>query len=68
MLGGADNPNDELPSYITGADIVTCSFNIAHTCATRNTQHFPVAVLPAPDTYHSTGAGLQAFQWYYATC
>ncbi len=23
MLGGADNPNGELPSYITGAD--TCS-------------------------------------------
>ncbi|RDO63245.1 hypothetical protein C4A71_01977 [Escherichia coli] len=22
MLGGADNPNGELPSYITGADIV----------------------------------------------
>ncbi|SRI84615.1 InsB [Shigella sonnei] len=21
MLGGADNPNGELPSYITGADI-----------------------------------------------
>ncbi len=25
MLGGADNPNGELPSYITGAD--TVSFN-----------------------------------------
>ncbi len=24
MLGGADNPNGELPSYITGADIKTC--------------------------------------------
>ncbi|CAK0664869.1 hypothetical protein FGAF1005_44930 (plasmid) [Escherichia coli] len=23
MLGGADNPNGELPSYITGANIVT---------------------------------------------
>lgn len=23
MLGGADNPNGELPSYITGADIKT---------------------------------------------
>ena len=23
MLGGADNPNGELPSYITGADIIT---------------------------------------------
>lgn len=23
MLGGADNPNGELPSYITGADIMT---------------------------------------------
>ena len=22
MLGGADNPNGELPSYITGADIL----------------------------------------------
>ncbi len=22
MLGGADNPNGELPSYITGADII----------------------------------------------
>ncbi|GAB0727881.1 hypothetical protein NB16F79_43270 [Escherichia coli] len=22
MLGGADNPNGELPSYITGADMV----------------------------------------------
>ncbi|ETE07455.1 hypothetical protein V413_18920 [Escherichia coli LAU-EC8] len=22
MLGGADNPNGELPSYITGADTV----------------------------------------------
>ena len=22
MLGGADNPNGELPSYITGADIM----------------------------------------------
>ncbi len=22
MLGGADNPNGELPSYITGANIV----------------------------------------------
>jgi len=25
MLGGADNPNGELPSYITGADNGTCS-------------------------------------------
>ncbi len=25
MLGGADNPNGELPSYITGAD--TCLMN-----------------------------------------
>lgn len=23
MLGGADNPNGELPSYITGADKIT---------------------------------------------
>ncbi len=23
MLGGADNPNGELPSYITGADTIT---------------------------------------------
>lgn len=22
MLGGADNPNGELPAYITGADII----------------------------------------------
>ncbi|EDQ7913617.1 hypothetical protein CHI23_003833 [Salmonella enterica subsp. enterica serovar Mississippi] len=22
MLGGADNPNGELPSYITGADMI----------------------------------------------
>ena len=26
MLGGADNPNGELPSYITGADIYQVSF------------------------------------------
>lgn len=29
MLGGADNPNGELPSYITGADIIadcSCDF------------------------------------------
>lgn len=25
MLGGADNPNGELPFYITGADDGTCS-------------------------------------------
>lgn len=25
MLGGADNPNGELPSYITGADTMTVS-------------------------------------------
>ncbi|EGB1675870.1 hypothetical protein H6219_004981 [Escherichia coli] len=25
MLGGADNPNGELPSYITGADTITAS-------------------------------------------
>ncbi len=25
MLGGADNPNGELPSYITGADNNACS-------------------------------------------
>ena len=25
MLGGADNPNGELPSYITGADMVANS-------------------------------------------
>lgn len=24
MLGGADNPNGELPSYITGADTLAC--------------------------------------------
>ncbi len=24
MLGGADNPNGELPSYITGADKFQC--------------------------------------------
>lgn len=33
MLGGADNPNGELPSYITGADIeayVCTSFVQAH--------------------------------------
>ncbi len=28
MLGGADNPNGELPSYITGAD--SASFVIRH--------------------------------------
>lgn len=28
MLGGADNPNGELPSYITGADILSvCDVN-----------------------------------------
>ncbi len=26
MLGGADNPNGELPSYITGADNTATSF------------------------------------------
>lgn len=30
MLGGADNPNGELPSYITGADIkIESSFSCA---------------------------------------
>ena len=28
MLGGADNPNGELPSYITGADMQPCCFVI----------------------------------------
>jgi len=37
MLGGADNPNGELPSYITGADIGaggTCrgAFSVAVAC------------------------------------
>ncbi len=27
MLGGADNPNGELPSYITGANIMTRLIN-----------------------------------------
>lgn len=27
MLGGADNPNGELPSYITGADNIVDDFN-----------------------------------------
>lgn len=27
MLGGADNPNGELPSYITGADTLLKSMN-----------------------------------------
>ncbi len=29
MLGGADNPNGELPSYITGADITAVRAEIA---------------------------------------
>lgn len=34
MLGGADNPNGELPSYITGADIGTCKLNGVEPSAT----------------------------------
>lgn len=30
MLGGADNPNGELPSYITGADNNTRSDKMRH--------------------------------------
>ena len=30
MLGGADNPNGELPSYITGADNITCEVAFRH--------------------------------------
>ena len=29
MLGGADNPNGELPSYITGANNTAFSGNLA---------------------------------------
>ncbi len=29
MLGGADNPNGELPSYITGADIQSVVMKIS---------------------------------------
>ncbi|EPC4127859.1 hypothetical protein ACRZPZ_004526 [Salmonella enterica subsp. diarizonae serovar 61:k:1,5,(7)] len=32
MLGGADNPNGELPSYITGADM-PWKINILTACA-----------------------------------
>ncbi len=28
MLGGADNPNGELPSYITGADKQTAAVSV----------------------------------------
>ena len=31
MLGGADNPNGELPSYITGADITSETKNHGNT-------------------------------------
>ena len=39
MLGGADNPNGELPSYITGADTVKDS-TVNITKATVNTGTF----------------------------
>lgn len=29
MLGGADNPNGELPSYITGADNLSQSLRLS---------------------------------------
>ena len=32
MLGGADNPNGELPSYITGADIFGAMEQIVAHC------------------------------------
>ncbi len=36
MLGGADNPNGELPSYITGAN-TPATFAAVHSDTTRNT-------------------------------
>ncbi len=32
MLGGADNPNGELPSYITGADMCGSGVPVTTTC------------------------------------
>ncbi|CAM9391589.1 Uncharacterised protein [Escherichia coli] len=42
MLGGADNPNGELPSYITGADTnYGAGFSSAHICNLINFAAFP---------------------------
>ncbi|ECE5087913.1 hypothetical protein DDU56_22705 [Salmonella enterica] len=37
MLGGADNPNGELPSYITGAD--TSSYDKLRAIVSRSIPH-----------------------------
>ncbi len=39
MLGGADNPNGELPSYITGADTCADVSKISHPQLVRSFCH-----------------------------
>ena len=41
MLGGADNPNGELPSYITGADMKPQQKNIRNKKHHTNTALYP---------------------------
>ena len=41
MLGGADNPNGELPSYITGADISSLLLLIRSAFASTPPQNQP---------------------------
>lgn len=65
MLGGADNPNGELPSYITGADRKQCR----HIFSGRQQATFPVLMAPVeeqvivdsvfPGDLRHTGSGLQ---------
>ncbi|QAY23439.1 hypothetical protein EHF41_07740 [Salmonella enterica subsp. diarizonae serovar 61:k:1,5,(7)] len=51
MLGGADNPNGELPSYITGADIVADASSLVRSDAVQCIV-IDAAALPGWQRYH----------------
>ncbi|HFO3651867.1 TPA: hypothetical protein ACHJQ2_005138 [Escherichia coli] len=47
MLGGADNPNGELPSYITGSDNIVADAFALLSCPTPETGKSKFSPLPA---------------------
>ena len=49
MLGGADNPNGELPSYITGADTSGMTVKTSDTYSSRRRSQLVCERMPGAD-------------------
>lgn len=60
MLGGADNPNGELPSYITGADIVGQQHNGTHRSVYKHCCLYTVLIR---DGKHNVASACSCCPW-----